>query len=80
MFKKYSEIISCLLVAEQNNELLMKNHQSRLIGTGPFLKVNAISFKLMDMDVVMVVVGVMVVVVEGIIYTMELMVIILPIK
>ena len=27
-FKKYSELISCLLVAEQNNELLMKNHQS----------------------------------------------------
>ena len=43
MFKKYFELISCLLVAEQNNELLMKNHQSRLIGTEPFLKVNAIS-------------------------------------
>jgi hypothetical protein len=27
-FKKYSELISCLLVAEQNNEFLMKNHQS----------------------------------------------------
>ena len=27
-FKKYFEQISCLLVAEQNNELLMKNHQS----------------------------------------------------
>jgi predicted amidophosphoribosyltransferase len=26
-FKKYSEIISCLLIAEQNNEILMKNHQ-----------------------------------------------------
>jgi hypothetical protein len=26
-FKKYSELISCLLVTEQNNELLMKNHQ-----------------------------------------------------
>ena len=25
-FTKYSELISCLLVAEQNNELLMKNH------------------------------------------------------
>jgi hypothetical protein len=27
-FKKYSELISCLIVAEQNNELLMKimNH------------------------------------------------------
>ncbi|XP_024190504.1 uncharacterized protein LOC112194507 [Rosa chinensis] len=26
-FTKYSDLISCLLVAEQNNELLMKNHQ-----------------------------------------------------
>ncbi|XP_073275474.1 uncharacterized protein [Primulina huaijiensis] len=25
-FRRYSELISCLLVAEQNNELLMKNH------------------------------------------------------
>ena len=35
-FKKYYELISCLLVAEQNNELLMKNHQSCPIGTEPF--------------------------------------------
>ena len=42
-FKKYSELISCLLVAKQNNELLMKNHQSCPTGTEPFLKVNAIS-------------------------------------
>ena len=28
-FKRYSELISCLLVTEQNNELLMKSHQSR---------------------------------------------------
>ncbi|XP_026399533.1 uncharacterized protein LOC113295406 [Papaver somniferum] len=32
-FKKYSEIISCLLVAEQNNELLLKNHQSHPAGS-----------------------------------------------
>ncbi|KAG2672077.1 hypothetical protein I3760_13G022300 [Carya illinoinensis] len=25
-FKKYSELISCLLLAEQNNEFLLKNH------------------------------------------------------
>ena len=25
-FTKYSELISCLLVVEQNNELLMRNH------------------------------------------------------
>ena len=28
-FTKYSELNTCLLVAEQNNELLMKNHESR---------------------------------------------------
>ena len=41
-FTKYSELISCLLVAEQNNELLMKNNQSCLSGYEPFPKVNAI--------------------------------------
>ena len=28
-FAKYSELISCLVVVEQNNELLLQNHQSR---------------------------------------------------
>ena len=42
-FTKYLELISCLLVAEQNNELLMKNHQSRPTGSEPFPEVNAIS-------------------------------------
>ena len=32
-FKKYSELISCLLVAEQNNELLLRNHESRPVGS-----------------------------------------------
>ncbi|KAJ0041467.1 hypothetical protein Pint_27441 [Pistacia integerrima] len=27
-FQKYSKLISCRLVAEQNNELLMKNHEA----------------------------------------------------
>ena len=40
-FKKYSELIICLLVAEQNNELLMKNHEARPIGAAPFPEVNA---------------------------------------
>lgn len=44
-FKKYSELISCLLVAEQNNELLMKNHQSRPTGSSPFPEANATSYK-----------------------------------
>ncbi|XP_022851587.1 protein FAR1-RELATED SEQUENCE 5-like [Olea europaea var. sylvestris] len=32
-FKKYSELISCLFVAEQNNELLIKNHGLRPTGS-----------------------------------------------
>ena len=28
-FIKYSELMSCLIITEQNNELLMRNHQSR---------------------------------------------------
>ncbi|XP_040967182.1 uncharacterized protein [Gossypium hirsutum] len=39
-FQKYSELISCLLVAEQNNELLMKNHELGPTGSVPFLEVN----------------------------------------
>uniref|UniRef100_A0A9I9EF19 Uncharacterized protein n=1 Tax=Cucumis melo TaxID=3656 RepID=A0A9I9EF19_CUCME len=41
-FKKYSELISCLLVAEQNNELLMKNHESRPTGATLFPEVNVV--------------------------------------
>ncbi|PIM98030.1 hypothetical protein CDL12_29491 [Handroanthus impetiginosus] len=43
-FKKYSELISCLLVAEQNNELLMKNYESRPTGSSPFPEANATNF------------------------------------
>lgn len=32
-FQTYSELVSCLLVAEQNNELLMKNHGIRPTGS-----------------------------------------------
>ncbi|XP_021722459.1 uncharacterized protein LOC110689948 [Chenopodium quinoa] len=42
-FTKYSDLISCLLVAEQNNKLLMKNHESRPTGSTPFPKANATS-------------------------------------
>ena len=42
-FTKYSELISCLLVAEKNNEFLMRNHQLCPIGSEPFLEVNVIS-------------------------------------
>ncbi|KAJ3692124.1 hypothetical protein LUZ60_012474 [Juncus effusus] len=43
-FKKYSELISCLLVAEQNNKLLLKNHESRPTGSRPFPEANAAAF------------------------------------
>ena len=39
-FKKYSELISCILVAKQNNELLMKNHEYRPTGSAPFPEAN----------------------------------------
>ncbi|XP_056694089.1 uncharacterized protein [Spinacia oleracea] len=42
-FKKYSKLISCLLVAEQNNELLMKNQESRPTGSTPFPEANVTS-------------------------------------
>ncbi|XP_021819786.1 uncharacterized protein LOC110761596 [Prunus avium] len=40
-FQKYSDLISCLLLPEQNNELLIQNHQSRPTGSAPFHEVNA---------------------------------------
>lgn len=43
-FKKYSELISHLLVAEQHNGLLMKNHESRPTGSCPFPEVNETNF------------------------------------
>ncbi|KAL0346434.1 UNVERIFIED_CONTAM: hypothetical protein Scaly_1659400 [Sesamum calycinum] len=39
-FTKYSELISCLLVAEQNNELLPKDHESRSTGSALLPEVN----------------------------------------
>ncbi|XP_034203909.1 uncharacterized protein LOC117618453 [Prunus dulcis] len=42
-FKKYSELVSCLLLAEQNNELLLKNHQPRPTGSAPLPEINAAS-------------------------------------
>ena len=43
-FKKYSELISCLLVAERNNELLLKNHETRPAGAAPFPEVNVANY------------------------------------
>ena len=43
-FKKYSELISHLLVAEQHNDLLMKNHESRPTSSMSFPEVNTTNF------------------------------------
>ncbi|GKA76909.1 retrovirus-related pol polyprotein from transposon TNT 1-94 [Tanacetum coccineum] len=43
-FTKYCDLISCLLVAEQNNELLMKNHETRPTGTAPLSEANATTY------------------------------------
>ena len=43
-FKKYSELVIYLLVDEQHNELLMKNHQVRSTGVKAFPKVNTVTF------------------------------------
>nr|GEX01788.1 protein NADP(H)-dependent aldo-keto reductase [Tanacetum cinerariifolium] len=42
-FKKYCDLISCLLVAEQNNELLMKNHELRPTGSAPLSEANMVA-------------------------------------
>nr|XP_016502733.1 PREDICTED: uncharacterized protein LOC107820893 [Nicotiana tabacum] len=41
-FKKYSELISLLLVAEQNNDLLMRNHDNRPTASTPFPEVDKV--------------------------------------
>jgi hypothetical protein len=43
-FTIYSELIYCLLVAKQNNKLLMKNRQSCPTGFTQFLEANGTSF------------------------------------
>jgi len=43
---KYYEFISCLCMTEQNNELLIKNHETCPIGSTPFLEVNATTLDL----------------------------------
>ncbi|GKC02942.1 hypothetical protein Tco_0994552 [Tanacetum coccineum] len=42
-FKKYCDLISCLLVAKQNNELLMKNHESRPTRSAPLFEANMVA-------------------------------------
>ncbi|GAV64029.1 hypothetical protein CFOL_v3_07547, partial [Cephalotus follicularis] len=40
-FKKYRELIESLLIAEQNNEILLQNHESCPTGSAPLPEVNA---------------------------------------
>ncbi|KAJ0561379.1 hypothetical protein HanHA300_Chr06g0222251 [Helianthus annuus] len=44
-FTKYSELISCLLVAEQNNKLLLQIHQARPVGASPLPEANAANYQ-----------------------------------
>ncbi|XP_075103648.1 uncharacterized protein LOC142178222 [Nicotiana tabacum] len=41
-FKKYSELISLLLAAERNNDLLVRNHENRPTGSTPLPEVNGV--------------------------------------
>ncbi|KAH0696609.1 hypothetical protein KY289_014091 [Solanum tuberosum] len=43
-FKKYSKLLSHLLIAEQHNDLLMKNHESRPVGSMSLPKVNQANY------------------------------------
>jgi len=43
--KKSYELISCLFVAELNNELLLKNHKSHPTGTTRFPEMNTATYK-----------------------------------
>ncbi|XP_026437130.1 uncharacterized protein LOC113335228 [Papaver somniferum] len=43
-FTRYSELIGVLLLAEQINELLVKNHESRPCGSAPVTEVNETSY------------------------------------
>ena len=42
-FRKYFELISCLLVAEKSNKLLLRNHQSHPTGSVPIPDANGTS-------------------------------------
>nr|XP_009596062.1 uncharacterized protein LOC104092235 [Nicotiana tomentosiformis] len=41
-FKKYSELISLLLVAERNNDLLTRNHKNQPTGSTPLPEMNEV--------------------------------------
>ena len=43
-FKKYSELLSHLLIVERHNDFLIKNHESRPVGSMPFTEVNQVNY------------------------------------
>ncbi|GJY52416.1 hypothetical protein Tco_0443263 [Tanacetum coccineum] len=43
-FTKYCDLIACLLVTEQNDELLMRNHETRPTGVAPLPKENMATY------------------------------------
>lgn len=49
-YKRFSELIVALMIAEKNNELLIKNHNARPSGTKAFTEVNAINVKNPDRE------------------------------
>ncbi|KAK4737199.1 hypothetical protein R3W88_000896 [Solanum pinnatisectum] len=44
-FKKYSKLISCLLVAGHHNDILMKNHEARPAGSAPLQEAHGVEAK-----------------------------------
>ncbi|XP_048619972.1 uncharacterized protein LOC125590447 [Brassica napus] len=44
-FATYTDLISCLLLAEANNELLMKNSEARPVGSAPLPEANEVEKK-----------------------------------
>ncbi|MCF7184023.1 retrotransposon gag domain-containing protein [Corynebacterium sp. MC-13] len=76
-FKKYSELISCLLVAEQNNELLLKNHDTRPTGYAPFPEANAASYNHFNLVEVVVEVVVVVVVVNIVVVKAKVVIVVI---
>jgi ribosomal protein L40E len=43
-FTRYSELLSHLLIAERHNELLIKNHDSRPVGSSPLPEINQANY------------------------------------
>ena len=49
-FTKYSELLSHLLIAERHNELLMKNHDNRPVGSSSLPEINQANYNRRERD------------------------------